>query len=414
MLDSHSHVWQDLPTESEADVKPLILTVFALFISTGPASGLEIERHRIESAVLGESREYLIHLPPSYDDPEIEPRSYPVLLLLDGEAYTPTLAGILHFMASEAVYTFQVPEMIIVGIPHPDRLRDLTPVPGTKLVDGSPLTGSERTGGGEKLLEFLQNELMEEVEERWRTLPFRVLIGHSTGGLLAVWDLTSKKPVANAHIAIDPSLWWSDAVANERIRLLTKETTRRWVLYLAQAGHSSIAGVDDDAHSRALDKAAVDFKKARGDSLFLHRRFAEDAHDTVALPAFIRGLEFIFSGYRPDFGAFYSDPDQIEVHYDALATRIGFELPPPENLFAMLAGWAASSGDLDKALRFRQIAVIVYPKSWPACEALYHALLEIGDPAAARGAVETFLESVPGHQDAMQIFEETSPPKSDD
>jgi hypothetical protein len=80
----------------------------------------------------------------------------------------------------------------------------------------------------------------------------------------------------------------------------------------------------------------------------------------------------------------------------------------------MLAGWAASSGDLDKALRFRQIAVNVYPKSWLACEALYHALLEIGDPAAARGAIETFLESVPGHRAAMQILEQTSPQTSDD
>lgn len=394
-------------------MKPVIQTLFALIIMTCPASGLEIERHRIESAVLGESREYLIHLPPSYEDPEIEPRSYPVLLLLDGEAYTPTMAGILHFMASEAVYTFQVPEMIIVGIPHPDRRRDLTPVPGTKMVDGSPLAGSERTGGGEALLEFLRDELMEEVDKRWRTLPFRVLIGHSTGGLLAVWDLTSKNPVANAHIAIDPSLWWSDAAAHERIRRLTKKTTERWMLYLAQAGHSSITGVDDDAHSRALDEAIVEFKKARGDSLFLFRRFSEDAHDTVALPAFIRGLEFIFNGYRPDFGAFFEDPDRIESHYDALASRIGFELPPPENLIAMLAGWAASSGDLDKSLRFRQIAVNVHPESWPACEALCHALLEIGDPAAARGAVETFLKSVPGHRDAMQILEEISPPKSD-
>ena len=39
---------------------------------------------------------------------------------------------------------------------------------------------------------------------------------------------------------------------------------------------------------------------------------------------------------------------------------------------------------------------------------------EIGDPAAARGAVEEFLESVPGHQGAMQILDETPPPKSDD
>ena len=391
-------------------MKTVILTVLVLVFSTFPASGLEIEQHRIVSAVLGESREYLIHLPPSYDDPEIEPRSYPVLLLLDGEAYTPTLAGILHFMASEAVYTFQVPEMIIVGIPHPDRSRDLTPVPGTKAVDGSLLASPERTGGGEALLEFLQNELMEEVDERWRTLPFRVLIGHSTGGLLAVWDLTSSNPVADAHIAIDPSLWWSDAAASERIRRLTKKTNRHWMLYLARAGHSSISGVDDDAHLKALDEAIVEFKKARGESLFLHRTFSEDAHDTVALPAFIRGLEFVFNGYRPDFGAFFADPDRIGVHYDALAARIGFELPPPENLIAMLAGWAASSGDADKALRFRQIAVKVYPKSWPAREALYNALLKVGDPAAARGAVETYLESVPGHRDAMKILEETSPP----
>ena len=254
----------------------------------------------------------------------------------------------------------------------------------------------------------------EVVDKRWRTLPFRVLIGHSTGGLLAVWDLTSETPVANAHIAIDPSLWWADGVAVERISRLTEKTTRRWMLFLAEAGRSSITGIDDDAHARALEEAAVEFEKARGDCHFLHRRFAEDAHDTVALPAFIRGLEFIFDGYRPDFGAFSKDPDRIEVHYGVLATRLGFDLPPPENLIAMLAGWAASSGDRDKALRFRQIAVDFYPKSWPACQALYHALLETGDPGAARRAVETFLESVPGHRGAVQMLEESSPPESDD
>ena len=54
------------------------------------------------------------------------------------------------------------------------------------------------------------------------------------------------------------------------------------------------------------------------------------------------------------------------------------------------------------------------PKSWPACKALYHDLLENGDPTAARGEVETFLDSVPGHQAATQILEETPLPKSDD
>ena len=67
---------------------------------------------------------------------------------------------------------------------------------------------TKSSGGADKFLQFIETELMPEVEKRYRTQPFRVLAGHSLGGLFAVHALSTRPGLFNAYVAVSPSLWW--------------------------------------------------------------------------------------------------------------------------------------------------------------------------------------------------------------
>ncbi len=93
---------------------------------------------RITSSVLGETRPVLVAAPPSHADTV---RAYPVLLVLDGEALFPSAVAVTTALAAAG----QVPEMLVVGLPNTNRLRDLTP-------PGLSVSGSSRNEGGARFL----------------------------------------------------------------------------------------------------------------------------------------------------------------------------------------------------------------------------------------------------------------------
>jgi len=103
-------------------------------------------------------------------------------------------------MASYMSGNGKIPEMIIVGIQYVDRRRDYTP-------DKVVTVRENNSGGGENFLSILEDELIPELDQKYRTDPYRILFGHSLGGLLASHTYMKKETLFNAFIAVDPSLW---------------------------------------------------------------------------------------------------------------------------------------------------------------------------------------------------------------
>lgn len=129
-------------------------------------------RLTIRSAALNEDRTYLVHEPEGYS-PDV---AYPLLVLLDGVDHLGYAGGVVDFLA----FNQRIPSMLIVAVENTDRYRDMT----TRRDDPG-------TGGAERFLTFITDELLPEVERRYKTRPYRVLAGHSLAGMLAEYGVSS-------------------------------------------------------------------------------------------------------------------------------------------------------------------------------------------------------------------------------
>lgn len=185
----------------------------------------------LKSKILNETREIWVYVPDNGNPTQ----KYPVAYLLDGDWYFHSFTGIVSHLG-EISGNSVIPDMIVVGIVNTDRIRDLTPT-----VDSST---NELTGGGEAFTSFIEKELMPYVETKYPVTPYRMLIGHSIGGLLVVNTFLKHTSLFNSYIALDPSLWWdSKKLLNESHSILKQDKFKGKSLFLAIA-NSMKPGMD--------------------------------------------------------------------------------------------------------------------------------------------------------------------------
>jgi predicted alpha/beta superfamily hydrolase len=156
------------------------------------------------SKVLNEKRVLNIYVPEGYSPDSAA--QYPVIYLLDGTANE----DFIHVVGLVQFYTFPwinvVPKSIVVGIANVDRKRDFT-YPTTIAQDKLDFP---TTGGSEKFIAFLENELQPYIQSQYKTNGSKTLIGQSLGGLLATEILFKKPDLFSKYIIVSPSLWWDN------------------------------------------------------------------------------------------------------------------------------------------------------------------------------------------------------------
>ena len=123
------------------------------------------KRLSIESKILNETRDIYVYLPEGYEESN---ESYPVMYVLDGESKFTISAAIVNFIARNQ----QIPQMIVVGIPNVARNRDFTPIVDDRM---------QNSGGADNFINFLEEELIEFVDNTYRTQDYKVLFGHLSG-----------------------------------------------------------------------------------------------------------------------------------------------------------------------------------------------------------------------------------------
>jgi predicted alpha/beta superfamily hydrolase len=369
--------------------KKIIIALFFIVVVVNQVKAQNVgqmvigTKHLLHSNTLNEDREYWISLPDSYHDKESSYKSYPLLIVLDGNVHFKAISGMVNYMSSGSYRNCKIPEMIVVGIQNVDRRRDYTP-------DKIVTVRENNSGGGELFLSFLEGELIPELEHKYRTEPYRILFGHSLGGLLAIHTYMKEKTVFNSFIAVDPSLGtWDAETMDNKLENLTEHSFER-VLYLATANWGKRNIRNRDRHVRLYEAL---HSKCNGEFFAELEYFENENHSSVPIIAFHNGISSIFKGYAVS----YRDVEsivQLNQHFQSLSSRLSWEISPPEYLVNRIAYAKLKSRKesvRSKALAFFILNTENYPDSFNAYDSLGEAYESLGD---SQKAIENYRKSM--------------------
>lgn len=341
------------------------------FKTTPVENGIRIDFH---SRIMSEDRTIWIRVPASYNEQNGAIQSYPVMYVLDGKSAFFPITGVVSFMSEKEHVNYQIPEMIIVGVDTENRFRDLTPNASTKQSNGDEAKTPEQklmmqeSGGGEKFLKFLEEEIFSYVEKNYRTNPYRIYVGHSLGGLTATYTFLKRPDLFSAAISIDPSLWWDGAkYVNEAPELLRAMPNDKMKKYYVSVIDSSNYGRSLQFHSHAI----FNIGKAMANASLKNLQYKVDYipntdHSSIPMLSWYNGLLFVFDGYHKSHYEYMKDPDLIESHFKDIESKIGLKMTPPHDIFEILVHYLTSPNrfpDPVKARKVLKMALKYYPGS---------------------------------------------------
>ncbi|HRD57958.1 MAG TPA: alpha/beta hydrolase-fold protein [Ferruginibacter sp.] len=318
----------------------------------------------VVSKILNENRTLWIYHPSSTSAFAEPKKQYPVLYLLDGNAHFYSTVGIVQQL-SQANANGILPEMIIVGIENTQRFRDLSP--------------SADTGKLNPFVHFLADELIPYIDSNYATAPYKILVGHSLGGLTAIDLLTTAPQLFNAIIAIDPSMWYqNEFYLNRTISRLSKQNVAGKKLFVATANTmppgmklSELKSnqAPQTQHIRSIFKLTDFLQGNKNDLSFAYKYYEADNHNSVPLIAQYDGLRFIYDYYplQATEKDFIDSNDviaqKLKEHYAFISQKMGYRQTAPEVFVNYLANDAFDKKQYKKAEALFTLNIDWYPNS---------------------------------------------------
>lgn len=268
----------------------------------------KVERFRLASKAVGDSFEIRVLRPPTIPG---ETTRFPVVYMTDVHN-----GFIIDEDAIRLMMLSDVPRFIAVGIGYAAasnileglllRDRDLTHVAFDAEMGGSlPFANMVRpqvaTGGADKFLAFIRDELMPVIDARYPTDPReRGYWGDSLGGLFGTWVLFTNPGTFNRYILGSPSLWWAnDDVMKVAEKYLATHDDLPATVFLG------VGGLEEGGPSYKMSTNVLSLermlraKKLPGLSLTT-RIFPDESHMTVAPMNLIRGLVAVYGAPTPE------------------------------------------------------------------------------------------------------------------
>jgi len=342
-----------------------VLLIFSFCLKAQNDENITIgKKEVIPSKVLNENRTLWIYTPNITSKNPNSDKRYPVLYLLDGEAHFYSTVGIIQQL-SQANGNGVLPEMIVVGIENPNRFRDLVP--------------SENVTKPNPFIDFLSTELIPHIDRNYNTAPYKILIGHSLGGLTAVDILTNFPNIFNAYIAIDPSMWYN----NEKHLIntttnLQKQNLNGKRLFIGIANTLpkgiKISQLKKDKtvetqHIRSIFKLDKYLNTNIKGLEYSSKYYDKEIHNTVPLISEYDGLRFVFDYYLLDASEkdFADSSNSIALklknHYSNVSEKMGYQNAAPEALINYLAYEALGKKYYSKAKALFELNMGWYPQS---------------------------------------------------
>lgn len=324
----------------------------------------------VSSAILHEQRPLMICTPyTSKKNRTTSTETFPVLYVLDGENNFRSVAAIVERMINSGT----CPPMMVVGVPNTNRGRDLTPTP---VVTGAD--GIKNSGGGENFMRFMEQELMPYIAANYPVSSYKLLMGHSLGGLMVINTLVHHPALFNAYVSIDAALWWDDhKIVKEGIQALANNRYENKALFMTMANRMEkgvdTAAVQTDTSGNTelirYNLELIHFIKQHPENKlrFKYAYYENETHGTVSFISAYNALKFIFDYYAFPIDADHQtvNPKLVSViteHYLTISRQLGYHVLPDASMLNSLGYRALNLKQFEMAGQLFALNVLNYPK----------------------------------------------------
>lgn len=225
----------------------------------------------IYSTNIQDYRTIKIFLPENYS----EKQKYPVIYTLDGEwMFEPTVAE------SKILMDFDViPKSIVIGVFHKNRNEDL----------GINWNTGEFEKSSLNFYNFLNQELIPEINSSYSSSGFNTLIGHSNSATFCAKVLTEKEQPFNGFVALSQHLFGNQL--QEYIEF-TQRTFNNFIFYFVASGkRDATPRIDSGMQLDSIFKVNKNIKIRTQHSLY------NADHNGIVGKGLNNGISHIFSEY---------------------------------------------------------------------------------------------------------------------
>jgi predicted alpha/beta superfamily hydrolase len=303
----------------------------------------------IKSSKLGETREIIVSLPSSYESNPT--KTYPILLLLDGDYLFEAFQGALSY----GEYWDDLPETIIIGIKQKNSRMDDCAFDET---EGMPTKKSAA------FYNFIGEELMPFIEKKYRVAPFRIIAGHDTTAGFLNFFLYKENSFFNAYISLSPEL--APGMENQITTSLTN--TKKNIFYYQSSADGDIKQLrvpieELDNNIKAITNPLVNYQ---------YDKFKNASHYSLVLYSIPNALYQIFDSYKPISSTEFAEKivilssgyvDYLTKKYDNTTEKLGLNIPVRINDFKAIEAAILKNKAYDELEKLAQIANKNYPKS---------------------------------------------------
>ncbi len=353
----------------------LLLCCLAAGLATASEPITIGETVKIQSEILGEERTILISTPNDYSRSQ---EAYPVLYMTDGDTHLTHTRGTADFLVRNGL----IPPLIIVGVANTDRTRDLSPTHASITQDDGTVRELPTSGGAPRFLDFFEQELFPYIDSHYRTRPFRLLAGHSFGGLFALNALFTRPQMFGAVLAVSPSLRWDDELPLRQAKTFFAEGGQgndlNSTLFVAMANEEQ-----GDPRPHRLDRLEEALQDGAGERFeWQVMRMPDETHGSVVLRAHYWGLRKVFEDYPlptdPESGGFSGTVADLQRHSASLSGRFGYPFALSEQTVNQ-AGYQILGRDrVEDAIAIFRYNVELYPEAANVYDSLGEALEQAG------------------------------------
>jgi hypothetical protein len=364
-----------------------ILSVFlfvALFCKPGVAQveGDDVvigKSLTMTSKILDREVPVLISVPDGYDTGAT---NYPVLYDMGSFDFTYDCGTVK--MLARGTY---IPNMIVVGVPG---------IQGGYVPTLFEERGEE-PAGADLSVKFLREELIPFVEKSYRTNNFRILHGHSVGGLFTMYILFNYPDLFTAYVAGSPWFQRNDQYWLKNIEKMAKvRKVDDKFLFMTVGKEEAELTLDT---FKELEKWMNDNPIT---GLTWKSAWVEGDHGSMVGRNIYDGLQFIFSGWRlPREALRNADVDEIKKYIKSSLTKwakYGFDESAilPERTINSWGYFLLGRTEYEKAVEIFSYNIKRFPKSFNTHDSLGEVYMVMGDKENAVKYYKLAVELNPG------------------